>query len=40
MDASIKGLGAALVQNNKPVAIASKALTSAEANYSNIERNV
>ena len=38
MDASIKGLGAALVQNNKPVAFASKTLTSTQANYSNIER--
>ena len=38
VDASIKGLGAALVQNNKHVAFASKALTSAQANYSNIER--
>ena len=38
VDASIKGLGGALVQNNKPVAFASKALTSAQANYSNIER--
>ena len=38
VDASINGLGAALVQNNKPVAFASNALTSAQANYSNIER--
>ena len=38
VDASIKGLGAALVQNNKPVAFASKALASAQANYRNIER--
>ena len=38
VDASIEGLGAALVQNNKPVAFASKALTSAQANNSNIER--
>ena len=38
VDASIKGLGAAFVQNNKPVAFASKALTSAQVNYSNIER--
>ena len=36
VDASIKGLGATLVQNSKPVAFACKALTSAQANYSNI----
>ena len=38
VDASLKGLGAALVQANGPVAFASKALTSTETNYSNIER--
>ena len=38
VDASIKGLVAALVQNNKPVAFASKVLTSAQTSYSNIER--
>ena len=38
VDASIKGLGAALKQNNKPVAFASKALTQTQAGYSNIER--
>ena len=38
VDASLKGLGAALVQANGPVACASKALTSAETNYSNNER--
>ena len=30
VDASIKGLGAALFQNNRPIALASKALTPAE----------
>lgn len=38
VDASEKGLGAALIQNNKPIAFASKSLTEAESNYSNIER--
>ena len=36
-DASIKGLGAALFQNNRPIAFASKALTPA---YANIEREL
>ena len=38
VDASQVGLGAALLQNNKPVAFASKALTDAECRYANIER--
>ena len=38
VDASIKGLGATLIQNKQPVAFASKSLTPAETNYSNIER--
>lgn len=37
-DASMKGLGAVLLQEGKPVHFASKALTKAEAKYSNIER--
>lgn len=37
-DASSKGLGACLLQNGKPIAFASKSLSSAETNYSNIER--
>ena len=39
-DASMKGLGAVLMQNGKPVHFASKSLTSAETNYSNIEREL
>ncbi|MEE4247439.1 MAG: RNase H-like domain-containing protein [Kangiellaceae bacterium] len=38
VDASSKGLGACIVQEGKPVAFASKSLSSAEKNYSNIER--
>ena len=40
VDASIKGLGAALFQNNRPIALASKALTPAETRYANIEREL
>ena len=39
-DASLKGLGAVLIQDGKPVRFISKALTPAEANYSNIEREL
>ncbi|CAB4003690.1 Hypothetical predicted protein [Paramuricea clavata] len=39
-DASPKGLGAVLIQDGKPVRFLSKALTSAETNYSNIEREL
>ena len=38
VDASQKGLGACLLQNDKPVAFASKTLTPAQSAYSNIER--
>ena len=38
VDASSKGLGAALVQASGPVAFASKTLTTAQSNYSNLER--
>ena len=37
VDASQKGLGAALLQDGYPVAFASKALTPAEQRYANIE---
>jgi len=40
VDASSKGLGAALFQENKPIAFASKALTPAETRYANIEREL
>ena len=40
VDASLKGLGAVLLQDNKPVAFASKALTDVETRYSNIEREL
>ncbi len=39
-DASKKGLGAVLLQDGKPVIYASRTLTSAEQNYSNIEREL
>ena len=39
-DASMKGLGACLMQEGNPVAFASKSLSSAELNYSNIEREM
>ena len=38
VDSSMKGLGAALIQNGRAVAFASKALTKTVTNYSNIER--
>ena len=37
VNASLRGLGAALVQDGKPVAFASKALTPTEQRYANIE---
>ena len=40
VDASQKGLGAALLQDGCPVAFASKALTPAEQRYANIEREM
>ena len=40
VDASQKGIGAALLQDNKPVAFASKALTPTEQRYANIEREL
>jgi transposase InsO family protein len=40
VDASLQGLGAALMQHGKPVAFASKSLTPAETRYANIEREM
>ncbi|XP_035658200.1 uncharacterized protein K02A2.6-like [Branchiostoma floridae] len=40
VDASIKGVGAALIQDGKPIAFASKALSPAETRYANIEREL
>ena len=40
VDASMKSLGAALTQDRKPVAFASKALTDVESRYANIEREL
>ena len=40
VDASMKGLGAALLQKGRPVAFASKSLTPTETNYANIEREM
>ena len=39
VDASLVGLGPALLQNGKPVAFASKTLTKTEYQYANIERD-
>ena len=39
-DASLKGLGAVLIQDGRPVRFLSKALTSAERDYANIEREL
>ena len=40
VDASQVGLGTALLQDNKPIAFASKALTNAECRYANMEREM
>ena len=40
VDASINGLRAALFQNNRPIALASKAFTPAETRYANIKREL
>ena len=39
-DARLKGLGAALIQNKKPIAYASKSLTDAKKRYACIERDL
>ena len=39
-DASMKGLGAVLFQDGKPVIFASKSITETEKNYSNTEREL
>ena len=40
VDASMAGLGAALLQDKKPIAFASKASTETESRYANIEREL
>jgi transposase InsO family protein len=40
VDASMRGLGAALLQDHRPVAFASKALNDVESRYANIEREL
>ncbi|XP_048257540.1 uncharacterized protein K02A2.6-like [Haliotis rufescens] len=40
VDASMKGLGAVLLQNEKPIAFASKSLSETEQRYANIEREM
>ena len=40
VDASLKSLGAILIQDNKPVALASKSLTDVETSQANIEREL
>ena len=40
VDASQVGLGTALLENGKPIAFASKALTKTEHRYANIEREM
>ena len=39
-DASLKGLGACIIQDSKPIAFASKNLTDTETRYTNIEREL
>ena len=39
-DASLRGLGACLIQDGKPIAFASKSLTGVESHYANIERQL
>ena len=39
-DASLKGLGACIIQDGRPIAFASKSLTDTETRYANIEREL
>ena len=39
-DASLRGLGACLIQDDQPIAFASKSLTDVESRYANIEREL
>ena len=39
-DASLRGLGTCLIQDNQPITFASKSLTDAESRYANIERDL
>ena len=39
-DASLKGLGACIIQEGQPIAFASKSLTDTETQYANIEREL
>ena len=39
-DASLKGLGACIIQDGKPIAFTSKSLTNTETHYANIEREL
>ena len=40
VDASSRGLGATIIQDGRPIAFASKALTETESRYANIEREL
>ena len=40
VDASLKGLGAVILQNNQPVTYASKALSKSQQNYAQIEKEM
>lgn len=40
VDASTKGIGSELLQNNKPIAFASKSLSNTVQHYVNIEREM
>ena len=40
VDASSRGLGAALIQEGKPIAFASKSLTETEQHFANIEQEL